>query len=190
MSDHVIWYTARAAGIVTWGLLVASMVWGLLYATKVFGRKVSAWWLLGVHRWLGVLAIVFTGVHVAALLADRYVEFSVTDVLVPFVGPWKPLAVSAGIISMYLLVAIEVTSLVKARLPYAVWRWIHLGSYGLFALATIHALAAGTDLGAVVNDGLLVALGAIAVAVAVVMIDRRAGDDPRRPVPTRRSVPG
>ncbi len=185
-GDHLTWYVARAAGIVTWGLLVASMVWGLLYATKVFGRKVSAWWLLGVHRWLGVLAIVFTGVHVVALLADQYVNFTVTDVLVPFVGSWKPLAVSAGILSMYLLLAIEITSLLKARLSYAVWRWIHLGSYGLFALATVHALAAGTDLSTVLDDGLLVALGAIAVAVAVVMIDRRAGDDPRRPVPARR----
>lgn len=190
MSDHAVWYTARAAGIVTWGLLVASMIWGLLYATKVFGRKVSAWWLLGVHRWLGVLAIVFTGVHVVALLADRYVNFTVTDVLVPFVGSWKPIATGLGVLSMYLLVAVEVTSLLKARMPYAVWRWIHLASYGLFALATIHALSAGTDLGTVLNDGLLVALGAIAVAVAVVMIDRRAGDDPRRPVPARRSVTG
>lgn len=189
MSDQLTWYVARASGIVTWGLLVASMVWGLLYATRVFGRKVSAWWLLGVHRWLGVLAIVFTGIHVLALLTDHYVQFTVTDVLVPFVGPWKPLAVGLGVISMYLLLAIEFTSLAKAKLPYHVWRWIHLGSYALFALATIHALASGTDLGTVLDDGLLVALGAVAVAVAVIMIDRRAGDDPRRPVPAPRRSP-
>jgi predicted ferric reductase len=189
VSNHLTWYVARASGIVTWGLLVASMVWGLLYATKVFGRKVSAWWLLGVHRWLGVLAIVFTGIHVVALLTDSYVQFTVRDVLVPFIGPWKPLATGLGIISMYLLLAIELTSLAKAKLPYHVWRWIHLASYALFALATIHALASGTDLGTVLNDGLLVALGAVAVAVAVVMIDRRMGDDPRRPVPAPRRSP-
>jgi predicted ferric reductase len=190
VSDHLTWYVARAAGIVTWGLLVASMVWGLLYATRVFGRRVRAWWLLGVHRWLGVLAIAFTGIHVVAILADRYVNFTVTDVLVPFVGTWKPLSVGLGILSMYLLLAIELTSLAKAKLPYHVWRWIHLASYGLFALATIHALASGTDLTTVLNDGLAVALGAVAVAVAVIMIDRRAGEDPRRPVPARRSPLG
>ena len=71
MGGQLTWYVARAAGIVTWGLLIASMIWGLLYATRVLRRRVSAWWLLGVHRFLGALAVVFAGVHVVALLADQ-----------------------------------------------------------------------------------------------------------------------
>jgi predicted ferric reductase len=186
MSDHLTWYLARASGIVTWGLLVASMTWGLVYATRVLGRRASSWWLLGVHRFLGVLAIVFTGIHVVALVADNFVHFGIADVLVPFVGPWRPLAVGLGVISMYLLVAVELTSLAKSRLPHRVWRGIHLSSYALFAMATIHALASGTDVGTVLGDGAAVALGTVAVAVAIVAIDRRSATDPRRPVPAPR----
>ena len=187
MNGHLAWYVARAAGIVTWGILVASMLWWLLYATRVLGRRVASWWLLGVHRFLGALAVVFTGVHVAALLADSYVDFGIRDVFVPFIGPWHPVAVGWGVIAMYLLVAVEATSLAKASLPHRVWRTVHLLSYPVFALATVHALASGTDTAAVIGDGLAIALGAIAVALAIVGLERRSVTDPRRPVPARRS---
>ena len=100
MRSHLTWYIARGSGIVTWGLLVASMAWGLLYATRVMRRRVSLWWLLGVHRFLGVLAIAFTGVHVTALVLDRFIDFSLTDVLVPFTSSWHPIATGWGIIAM------------------------------------------------------------------------------------------
>jgi predicted ferric reductase len=189
MDSRMVWYVARAAGVVTWGLLVASMVWGLLYATRVLGRRVAAWWLLGVHRFLGALAVVFLGVHVVMLLFDDFVPFTVRDVLVPFAGPWHPVAVGWGQIAMYVFLAVELTSLAKASLPYTVWRVVHLGSYPVFALATVHALASGTDTAAVIGDGVAVALGAVAIAITIVLLDRRAQIDPRRPVPAPRPVP-
>ncbi|MBK5287662.1 MAG: ferric reductase-like transmembrane domain-containing protein [Acidimicrobiia bacterium] len=187
MNGHLTWYVARAAGIVTWALLVASMIWGLLYATRVFRRRVSLWWLLGVHRFLGALAVVFTAVHVVALLSDSFIGFGVRDVLVPFTSSWHPIAVGWGIIAMYLLVAIELTSLLKARLPYRVWRSVHLTSYPVFAIATIHGLSSGTDVKVVVTSGLGVAFGAIAIAISVIALDQRMTEAPRRPVPGPRS---
>lgn len=181
MSDHVAWYIARGSGIVTWGLLVASMIWGLLYATRLFRRRVSLWWLLGVHRFLGALAIVFTAVHVSALLLDNFVGFQLTDPLIPFTSTWHPIAVAWGIIAMYLLLAIEATSLLKSRLPYRWWRNVHLASFPLFALATVHSLSAGTDTKGIIGDGLAIAVGAVAIALALVGLDRRAAADPRRP---------
>ncbi len=173
MNGHLTWYVARGSGILTWGLLVGSMIWGLLYATRLFRRKVSLWWLLGVHRFLGALAVVFTGIHVTAMILDDFVHFGISDSFVPFTSSWHPVAVGWGIIGMYLLVAIEATSLAKSRLPYRWWRAVHLGSYPLFALATVHALSAGTDTVAVINDGVAVALGAIAIALALIGLDRR-----------------
>ena len=73
-------------------------------------------WLLSLHRYLGALALVFVGVHVAAILLDSYTDFGITDVLVPFTGSWHPLAVAWGIVGMYLLVAIEITSLLRHRM--------------------------------------------------------------------------
>jgi hypothetical protein len=174
MSAHTTWYVARAGGLVAWGLLVASMLWGLLYATRLLGRRAAPWWLFGVHRFLGGLALVFVGIHVGALLLDDYVGFGPADVLVPGAAAWHPVAVAWGVVATYALVAVETTSLLRRRLPHRLWRGVHLASYPLFAFATIHALASGTDVAATFGDGLLVALGAVAVAVAVVGLDRRA----------------
>jgi predicted ferric reductase len=182
LSNHLTWYVARGAGLLTWALLVASMTWGLLYATRVLGRRASAWWLLGVHRFLGASALVFIGIHVAALIADSYVHFSLTDAFVPFTGSWHPVAVGWGIVTMYLLVTIEITSLLRSRMDRQLWRMIHLASYPAFALATVHGLAAGTDLRAMVSTAMAIVLGTVAIAVAVVMVDRRSSIEPTGPI--------
>ena len=71
---------SRGTGIVAWGLIVASMAWGFLYATRVLGRRARLWWMLGVHRFLGALAVVFVLVHVLAIVADSYTSFGLADV--------------------------------------------------------------------------------------------------------------
>ena len=92
--------------------------------------------MLGVHRFLGALAVVFVLVHVLAIVADNYTSFGLADVLVPFASAWKPIPVALGIVGIYILVAVEITSLLQRHLPRTVWRQIHLASYGLFAFAT------------------------------------------------------
>jgi DMSO/TMAO reductase YedYZ heme-binding membrane subunit len=157
--NQLTWYTARASGLVAWGLLLASMVWGLLLATRVLGRRPTPAWILSLHRFLGGLTVAFVGVHVVAILLDGYTNFSLVNVLVPLTGTWHPLAVAFGIVAMYLLVAIEVTSLVRDRLSAKAWRTIHLVSYFLFATASIHMLTAGTDVRAIVATTAAVMLG-------------------------------
>jgi len=163
VDGHTWWYLARAAGLVAWGLVVASCVWGLLHATRALGRKPSPAWMLSTHRYLSALALTFVGVHVVAILADGFVSFGLRDVLIPMTSAWHPLAVAWGIVAMYLLVAVEVTSLTRQHIPVKVWRGIHLLSYVVFGLATIHLLSAGTD----PND-LLPTASAVLIGVATV----------------------
>jgi hypothetical protein len=145
MNGPLPWYVARAAGLVSWGLLAFATMWGLALSTKIFGRRPRPSWLLDLHRMLGGLALVFTGVHVGAILLDTYVHFGLTSVLVPFASTWHPLAVAWGVVAMYLLAAVEITSLLRSRISHRVWRSVHFASFGLFVTATIHGLAAGTD---------------------------------------------
>ena len=145
MSEHLWWYIARASGLVSWGLLTASMLWGFLTATRVLGKRPRPLWVLDLHRFFGGLAVIFVFVHLTGLLLDSYVEFTFADLLVPFMSEWRPLAMAWGITAFYVLLAVEITSLLKKRLPLKFWRWIHWGSYPLFAFATIHSITAGTD---------------------------------------------
>jgi DMSO/TMAO reductase YedYZ heme-binding membrane subunit len=139
------WYTARAAGIVAYALLSASVILGLALTTRALGRHPRPAWLLDLHRFLGGLATVFVGVHLLALVADDYVTIRLIDLVVPFASSWRPSAVAWGVVALWLLVAVEVTSLVRARLPRRVWRYVHAGSFPLFFIATFHVVFAGTD---------------------------------------------
>jgi predicted ferric reductase len=180
VSEHLAWYVARSTGIVTWGLLIASMLWGFLYATRLLGRRARPWWLLGVHRFLGALATAFVIVHVLALIADSYTTFRIVDVLVPFASAWKPIPVALGVVGLYILLAVELTSLAQRHLPRKVWRQIHLASYGLFAFATLHALSAGTDVRAVLVGGVALGVGVVVVLLsALAWVARSEADEPR-----------
>jgi predicted ferric reductase len=181
------WLLSRSAGIVAWALIVASCAWGLLVATRVLARRgvrrPTPAWVFSTHRFHGALAVVFTAIHVLAILFDPFVSFSVVDVLVPFASSWEPVAVAIGIVGIYLLVAIEVTSLLRDRMPVRVWRSIHLLAYGLLALTSVHALAAGTDTAALVPTALGVVLGCVIVfACGIAWGVRRDGNGlPRLP---------
>ena len=174
MAGHTWWYVARAGGLVAWGLVVASCVWGLLHATRALGRRPTPAWMLSTHRYLGALAVVFAGVHVLGLLADSFVQFSIVDVLVPFATSWHPAAVAWGIVGMWLLVAVEGTSLARQHLPQHIWRGIHLSSYAVFALVTVHMLSAGTDAKSIVPETLAVVLGVVAVFGAALLLTWRS----------------
>ena len=84
MNPQFWWYVAHASGIVAWILLVASLVWGVLLATRVLRPHDRPAWLLDLHRALGGLAVVATGLHLLALVADSYITFGVMDLMVPF----------------------------------------------------------------------------------------------------------
>ena len=162
MSHQIPWYVARAAGLVAWTLLTASVFWGLSISTKVFRGKPRPAWMLDLHRYLGGLATIFTVLHVGAIVADSYVHFDLMSVLIPFASSWRPVAVAWGVVGLYLLLAVEVTSLLRTRLPKKLWRATHFASFPLFGLATLHALTAGTD-----GSAWLVQLGAAAAVIGI-----------------------
>jgi len=181
MSNQICWFVARASGIVAWALLVASVVWGLFLAGRVARRFPPPSWTLDLHRFLGGLAVSFVAVHLVALVADNYVYFSWSELFVPLASRWRPWPVALGIVASYLLVAIEITSLLMRHLPRKLWRGVHLSSFGLAVLATVHGFTAGADaahpavrIGAVAAGALVVVMVVLRLTMPGVQARRRA----------------
>ena len=141
------------------------MISGLLFSARLVKGHPTPAWQLDLHRFLGGSALVLTVLHLAGLIADSYVQFDLADLLVPFVSSWKPLPVALGIGALYLLLAVEVTSLLLRRLPRRFWHAVHLSSYLMFWLATFHLLAVGTD-----ASNALARVAAILVMATVVFL--------------------
>lgn len=144
MNTQVWWFVSRASGIVAWVLLTATVLWGILLPAKLFPKQRPAW-ILDLHRWMAGLAIGFTAVHLGSLVADNYLHFGVAELLVPGQSDYKTIAVALGIVAMWLLVIVEVTSLARKRMPRRAWHAVHLLSYATFMLTSLHGVLAGTD---------------------------------------------
>lgn len=188
MNPQLWWHVARAGGLVAYGLLAASTIWGLAVSTRLLGRWPAPGWTLDLHRYLGGLAVAFTGIHLAALLLDSYLQFDLPDLLVPLASAWRPGAVAWGVVAIYLLVAVQATSLARRRLPHRLWRRIHLGAFPLLAAATAHLLTAGADR---TNPAILTMLTATVAATTFLLLFRllhRSGSNRSRQ-PKRRAVP-
>lgn len=170
MNEHLWWYLARATGIVAWALAAGSVLWGMALSTRALGPKPKAPWLLDLHRFLGALTVFFVVGHVAALVADSYVDIGPRDILVPMASSWRPLPVAFGVVAMYLLVAVEVTSLLKRRIPKRVWRAVHLSSYVVYLAASVHFLAAGSDAASVIARVGVVVTGSVMTFFLVYLI--------------------
>lgn len=175
MSDQLWWYVARAGGVVAWSLAAVAVLLGLALSTRTTAWRVGRPWLLDLHRFLGGGCVVFTAIHLGGLWADSYVYFGPSELFVPLASTWRPGAVAWGIVGLYLLLAIELTSLLRDRLPEQLWRGVHYGSFGVLVFGTVHAVQAGTDVG----NPLLRWPGVASLVVAAVMLAYRIGQSRR-----------
>ena len=154
------WLLIRASGITAWGLLTAVVVWGILLRTRVLGRVASPQGLLVMHRWLSALALGFLFVHMALLLIDPAVQFTPTQLLIPFTSTWQPLAVGLGTLALWMLIPVSVMGRLRSRLGKAGNAWFrrtHLIAYAAWPVATAHYVLAGTDAIAQWSVALLIA---------------------------------
>ena len=184
MNPQIWWFVSRSSGIIAWALVSLSVCWGLFISTKAVAKASSPAWLLDFHRYLGGISVVFTAIHLIGLAADNYVDFGWVELFVPMSSDWKPGAVAFGIVGLYLLIAIEATSLAMKWLPRPLWRWIHRSSFLLYFVATYHGIRAGTDhenqwfrIAALASINVVVFLTLVLILAA-----RRAAIAPRRPV--------
>lgn len=181
------WWLSRASGIVALAMAVASVSFGLALSGRLIRRRHAPAWLLELHRHLGWLTLAFTVLHLGALVADSYVHFSVGDLLVPMRTTWKPGAVAWGIVVLYVLLAVQVSSWFMRRLPRRLWHAVHLWSLFIVAGGAVHAALAGSDrLNVLLQLSGLAAFGAIVFAGTFRVLSRVAVDaSESRPTPAR-----
>lgn len=166
MTDTTLWYTARASGVVSLVLLTIIVALGIASRSgrPAFGLPRFAVAL--VHRNASLLAVVLIALHVTTLTLDKYAKVNVSDLLVPFVGNYRPFWQGLGTFALLLIVALVTTGLLRRRMPERVWRAVHWLAYACWPVAFGHGLGNGTDTGSGWMRA-IAALCALTVAAAV-----------------------
>ncbi len=136
------------------------------------------------HRWLAGLTVSFIAVHVAALWLDSFIQYSLTDLFVPFASSKTPgmWAMAWGIIAFYLLAAVQVSSMLMRRIPRRLWRLIHMSSFAVLGTGIVHGATAGTDGSSIPYVLVIIILGLVTVFLTSYRVLTK------RPMRNRRAV--
>lgn len=180
------WYVARSSGMVAVLLAGASIIWGLLLSSGYLDRNPPKRWLFNVHSWLGGLTVTFTGTHLLGLWLDGFIQYSVADLLIPFISDKAPGAgaMAWGIVAFYLLLAVQLTSVMMRRIPGRWWRLIHMTSFLVLITGITHGATAGTDASNIFYIG-----GVIVMSLTTVFLTTYRVLTRRKPRPIRAPVP-
>ncbi|HET9492639.1 MAG TPA: hypothetical protein VFR15_00240 [Chloroflexia bacterium] len=142
------WYLSRSSGFVAYVMLWASMAFGLLISNRLGRLWPGAPATFDMHQLTGLLGLGFAALHAVVLLGDRYIGYSLADLLVPFGSTgYRPLWVGLGQIALYGAALVGLTFYVRKYIGQRAWRVIHFFSFAVFALALAHGIASGTDTG-------------------------------------------
>ncbi|HEY5249988.1 MAG TPA: ferric reductase-like transmembrane domain-containing protein [Dermatophilaceae bacterium] len=145
MSSQVWWLATRSTGITALVLLTVSMVLGILTSSRYARPNLQRFVTMGLHRNVSLLVLAFLALHIVTTIADSFAPVSWTDAVLPFAGAYRPLWLGLGALSFDLLIAVTVTSLLRGRLGYRTWRWVHWTSYACWPVAVLHTLGTGSD---------------------------------------------
>jgi predicted ferric reductase len=166
------WYATRATGIVALLLLTASVALGVIDVSRLRSDRYPRFLIDGVHRSVSLLAVAFLLVHILTSVLDSFAPINLIDGFVPFTSAYRPLWLGLGAASFDLLLAVVITSLLRARLGYRVWRAVHWLGYASWPVALLHGLGTGSD----THQHWVLALNAICVLTVLAAVLYRAID--------------
>lgn len=141
----VLWYATRGTGVVALLLLTATVVLGVAGTARFAAPRWPRIMTAGLHRHLSLLAVAFVAMHVVTTVLDPFAPIGWIAAVVPFTSSYRPLWLGLGAVAFDLLLAVVVTSLLRARLGYRTWQAVHWLSYASWPVALWHGLGTGTD---------------------------------------------
>jgi predicted ferric reductase len=140
------WYLARSSALIAYLLLWASMVFGLIITNKMARVWPGGPTAFDLHQHVSLLGLAFALFHGLILVGDRYIGYTVGQVMIPFAGVgYRPEWVGIGQLAFYLLALVSLTFYVRKAIGHRTWRMIHFLSFLLFVMALVHGVMSGTD---------------------------------------------
>jgi hypothetical protein len=144
-NSRALWYLTRGFGLVALILLTVTMVLGLTEALRYARAGWPRFVVSALHRNAALLAVTAVAVHVITSVLDTYAPIHVADVFLPFVSAYRPIWLGFGALAVDLMLALVITSLLRARLGLRAWRAVHWAAFACWPVALVHGLGTGSD---------------------------------------------
>ena len=120
-GSHGAWYASRAAGLSAYLCVWAALVGGLMMSSAWFDGILGRARLLAFHQSASIGGIVLGLAHGLVLIPDRWTDFGVVDVLVPFSSYYKTSLTGLGSVALYLFAVVAFSFWVRGHI--GAWMW-------------------------------------------------------------------
>jgi predicted ferric reductase len=145
VGGSTLWFLSRATGIVAFILLTVTVVLGIMTSLRWQSRSIPRFVVEYVHRNVTVLVLALIAIHVGTVVLDGFAPIGWLAAVIPFTSPYRPIWLSLGALGFDLLLAVAVTSWLRHRVGFRVWRFLHWSAYASWLVVLIHAFGTGTD---------------------------------------------
>lgn len=140
------WYLSRATAFVSLSLLWISMALGIGITNKMARVWPGAAAAFAIHEYVSLLGLAFALFHALLLLGDKYINFTLSQVLMPFASVgYHPFWVGVGQIGFYIWALVAFSFYIRQGIGQKTWRLIHFLSFAMYAMGLVHGLFSGTD---------------------------------------------
>jgi methionine sulfoxide reductase heme-binding subunit len=173
------WYASRATGIVALLLLTAVLVLGILVNRQGRLPGLPRFAVTGLHRNLSLLSVASIAIHIFTAVLDTYVHIPLLSAVIPFASGYERFWLGLGAISLDVMLAMIVTSLLRGRLNRILWRAVHLLAYASWPVAFAHSIGSSKDLQQGWLPGLAVGCAMIILAAVIWRLAHAAREVPR-----------
>ncbi|MDQ6688043.1 MAG: ferric reductase-like transmembrane domain-containing protein [Actinomycetota bacterium] len=141
-----LWYLGRGTGVVTLCLFTATITLGIINRSGRTVPIVGRFGITDLHRSVSLTGAGLLVIHVGTLLLDPYAQLRLVDLVVPFLGTYRPLWLAMGTLALDVLVVLVASSLLRTRIGPVAFRALHWTAYAMWPLAMAHVLGMGTDM--------------------------------------------
>ena len=170
------WYFGRAAGILAFIVLTASVAYGLVISSRAFLKVIPGIDAYEFHRSLSLASIIAVIVHFASFLFDGFIRLTFAEALVPYLFTRQGLTSSAGfdtrmpimfgVIAFYLIIILILTAEFRTKMSPKVWRIVHYATFAAYPLFLLHGFMSGTDS----REGWMRAIYAFSISLVGILI--------------------
>jgi len=165
VNSQALWFTTRAAGVVSLLLFTAVVVMGQLARLRVDSANWPRFLSADFHRNLSLLGLVFLVIHIVTAVVDPFTSLGIAPVVLPFGSSYRRFWLGLGTVAFEITLAVIITSLLRLRVGLRAWRTIHWLSYAAWPIAVLHGLGTGTDSNSVWLMGITIACVATVLVV-------------------------
>lgn len=140
------WYISRASGLMGFALLYLSIFLGLTIRVPFLRKAFAPLYAMQAHCWIAFQATLFALIHAVILMFDKFINFSLLDIFIPYASSFEPGLIALGILGFYLMVILTASSYARKYMSQKLWRALHFMNIILYGSVVAHAYLLGSDM--------------------------------------------